>query len=186
MDRQLNVNKTILAMFAKRKYTDIRCSDSDGVIDDSDDVISKTFHILAKKPNGETVCAFAGIIQCVDVDTMRSIVSTMKMFDIEHGIFVYEIKTPPVKKFIVNLQNANIRMEEFKAQALQFDITTHRLAIPHTPLSKEESDAYKAKYGSMDAQLQKNDAMVRYYDIDSGIIVQILRPSGLIVHRIVK
>lgn len=191
---QKNVNKTIVEMFESRKYTNIQYSDENGNIKGVSCRIIGNYHITATKPDGTTIVAFATIIPNFDIDRVREIVRYMKQYTgtvINHCIVIYEKTTPPVKSSIVTLRRAkdsdiHANIEIFTSISMQFNITTHELQPKFTPLTHKESVHFKKEHGVEYPIMLRSDPVAKYYGVESGSVMKIMRKSGIIAYRLVR
>jgi len=74
------------------------------------------------------------------------------------------------------------QVEIFKFNKLQSDVTEHDLVPQHIVLTKEEGEqvleSYRARKRDMPL-IRTNETVARYYNMKSGEIVKIIRPSPL-------
>lgn len=173
MNRTEKIREIIYEMFLQRDYTDIDTSNNE--------------RIIAKKPNGDNICAFTNIIARLNVSEIHIHISILQKENITHGIIIFDgIPTPAVKNVIGNTPNLDLNIELFDACDLQFNITKHILVPTHVRLNKEEIKDFKQKYGTDIPVILRTDPISRFYDFSKGEIIKIIRRNGFISYRIVR
>jgi DNA-directed RNA polymerase subunit H (RpoH/RPB5) len=101
------------------------------------------------------------------------------------GVIIVALSPPSdnVRKTIKNL--AKDRVQLFHIRELQFDITTHRMAVPHRILEKEEErNAVFKKYNITKPELQlpkidSQDTMARWVGAVPGDVLEVIRHSDV-------
>lgn len=117
----------------------------------------------------------------VNINTVKTQISKMTEYCINHSILVYkDVITASALKAIDCLENN--RIELFCVKELQYNITKHRLVPKHELYKKDDM---KKHIDSLPV-LMKTDVVVRYYDFKRGDIIEITRPNGFKVYRVVK
>ena len=144
----------------------------------------------------------------ISLDNETNYNTTIKNKKIFMKIFDYKItsinKNSPIGEFIskfdseykilivqdINQKSENIidsystQSEVFKISQLMINIVDHVLVPKHIVLSKEETDkvleAYRAKKRDM-SLIRTTDAVAKYYNMQPGEIVKIIRPSVMTV-----
>ena len=144
----------------------------------------------------------------IPLDNESNYNTTIKNKKLFIKIFDYKItsinKNSPIGEFIskfdseykilivqdINQKSENIidsystQSEVFKISQLMINIVDHVLIPKHIVLSKEETDkvleAYRAKKRDM-MLIKTTDAVARYYNMQPGEIVKIIRPSVMTV-----
>lgn len=144
----------------------------------------------------------------IPLDNESNYNTTIKNKKLFIKIFDYKItsinKNSPIGEFIskfdseykilivqdINQKSENIidsystQSEVFKTSQLMINIVDHVLIPKHIVLSKEETDkvleAYRAKKRDM-MLIKTTDAVARYYNMQPGEIVKIIRPSVMTV-----
>eukprot|EP01027_Heterolobosea_sp_BB2_P022871 GEZU01033746.1.p1 GENE.GEZU01033746.1~~GEZU01033746.1.p1 ORF type:complete len:217 (-),score=31.81 GEZU01033746.1:218-868(-) len=119
--------------------------------------------------------------QKIGVQPIRRYHTRMK----ENGVFraimvVPSSITPMARQAVAQLKTKNFVIEEFKEGELLVNITQHVLVPKHVPLSNEEKQALLQRYKLKPTQLpriQVVDPVARYYGLQRGQVVKIIRPS---------
>jgi len=138
-------------------------------------------YITARTPKNIEVYVFF-------IDEPKLNMSTVKFYyyiiykeNIRHCIFVYaNTITTSVKKTLCNIYNT--RVELFKSNELQYNITKHSLVPSHTVITKTDEHSECSKYPI----LKRSDAIAKYYGFMSGELIRVDRLDGSICYRIVK
>jgi len=173
MSRLANVHKTLLEMFAQRGYHDVDSTEEN--------------RILAVTTDGTQVCAYSNIIQKLNADTIKSYIASLQSASISHGLLVFDgTVTPIVKNIVENLPDLQMNIELFAADDLQYNITEHKLVPKHILMSKEEILAFKKKFGVKIPKMLRSDPISRFYGLQKGDIVKVIRREGHVSFRLVK
>ena len=75
---------------------------------------------------------------------------------------------------------SDVLIEHFTEAEVVIDITEHELVPEHQVLAPDEKSALLARYKLKDTQLpriQMGDPVARYYGMQRGQVVKIIRPS---------
>lgn len=162
--------KTIEEMLTQRGYKII--------LKDGDKIIGEN---KTKK-----ICAFIKPVLKYNIERIKETINLLNKIKIKHCIIIYiESATPVVKKLINN--SAEIEIELFMKDELEYNITKHILVPTHKGMSKKEIIEFKKKHSNLKLPgLLKNDPISRFYNFKRGDIIKIFRPGGFISYRIVR
>lgn len=101
-----------------------------------------------------------------------------------NGIIIVAL-SPASENLLKTIKSyAKDRLQFFHIRQLQFDITTHRMAMPHRILNEEERTAVFNKYKIMKAENQlpwidSQDAMVKWIGGVPGDVIEVTRHSDV-------
>jgi DNA-directed RNA polymerase subunit H (RpoH/RPB5) len=98
------------------------------------------------------------------------------------GIVIVAMSPPSENVLRVAKSHAKKRVAFFHVWQLQFDITTHRMAMPHRILDEEERNAVFDKYKISDPENQlpwidSQDTMIKWIGAIPGDVVEVTRHS---------
>ena len=98
------------------------------------------------------------------------------------GIVIVAMSPPSENVLRVAKSHAKKRVAFFHVWQLQFDITTHRMAMPHRILTEEERTAVFDKYKISDPENQlpwidSQDTMIKWIGAIPGDVVEVTRHS---------
>lgn len=99
-----------------------------------------------------------------------------------NGVVIVANSPPSENVLRVAKSRAKERVTFFHISQLQFDITTHRMAMPHRILSEEERTAMFNKFKISEPEnqlpwLDSQDAMVKWIGAIPGDVVEVTRHS---------
>jgi len=101
-------------------------------------------------------------------------------YDKEYKFIIVQDINPKIEDTIIDKYLTQV--EIFKFNELQSDITEHDFVPPHIVLTKEEGnnvlESYRARKRDMPL-MKSNEAVAKYYNIKSGDVVKIIRPSQI-------
>ncbi|KAK9793773.1 hypothetical protein WJX73_009907 [Symbiochloris irregularis] len=138
--------------------------------------------ILAPKQDDPTdqIFVFFADSGKVGVNTIKTYSHRMREESVSRAIMVSEASlTPFARQCILELQE-KFHIEPFLEQELQINITKHVLVPKHEVLTREQKASLLTRYKVKDAQLpriQLSDPVARYYGMQRGQVVRIVRPS---------
>jgi len=100
-------------------------------------------------------------------------------------ISIFILYSPPSQSVVQRIRSyvaQNKRVYMFHILQLQFDITTHRMAVPHRILTEEERRSLFAKYKITKPRdqlpwIDSQDAMSKWYGAMPGDVLEITRHS---------
>ena len=98
------------------------------------------------------------------------------------GIVIVAMSPPSENVLRVAKSHAKKRLSFFHISQLQFDITTHRMAMPHRILSEEERTVVFDKFKISDPEnqlpwLDSQDTMAKWIGAIPGDVVEVMRHS---------
>lgn len=101
-----------------------------------------------------------------------------------NGLIVVSLVPPSDNVLRTAKRFASDRLQFFHIRQLQFDITTHRMAMPHRILKEEEKTALYTKYTIAKPEEQlpwidSQDAMVKWIGAVPGDVLEITRHSDV-------
>lgn len=104
--------------------------------------------------------------------------------DYTNGMIVVALQRPSenLTKYVKTL--AKERIQFFHIRQLQFDITTHRYAMPHRILKEDEKKNIYDEYHIVNAQevlpwIDSQDPMVKWIGAIPGDVIEVLRHSDV-------
>jgi len=118
--------------------------------------------------------------QKVGVRPIRSYCEKMKEQQVQKAIIVVQQGMSSFAKQALAEMAPKFRLEQFTETELLVNIIEHSLVPKHTRLSKEEKRALLDKYKMKESQLpriQIQDPVARYYGLERGEVVKIIRKS---------
>jgi len=115
----------------------------------------------------------------IGVKPIRSYYSLMETNLVQRAIIVAQGMTSFAKQALGEM-SPKYKLEQFTETELLVNITSHQLVPTHTKLSKDEKRALLDRYKLKDSQLpriQVSDPVARYYGLERGEVVKIIRTS---------
>ncbi|KAG2766436.1 hypothetical protein JG687_00005361 [Phytophthora cactorum] len=116
----------------------------------------------------------------VGVKPIRNYCNRMKDENVTKAILVVQEGITPFARQALNEMAPRYKIEHFKETELLVDITEHTLVPVHRVLGRDEKAALLKRYRIRDSQLprmQVTDPIARYYGMNRGQVVKIIRPS---------
>lgn len=117
----------------------------------------------------------------IGVDEMRDLLSTMDQVGMLHAITVADAPwSSGAQKEITSRTNCQYHIEFFTTRQLMIDITCHALVPEHIPLTDKEKIAFLKEFSLNESQLPKlmiDDPVARYFGLQKGAVVKIIRAS---------
>mmetsp|Transcript_4701 Transcript_4701/g.5105 ORF Transcript_4701/g.5105 Transcript_4701/m.5105 type:complete len:207 (+) Transcript_4701:44-664(+) len=180
------VHKTVIEMLSDRRYI-IEQRVKDMTLEDFKNQHGEQEHIRTSVVKmyqhqdfiDEQIYVFFLEPSKVGAKEIKECYTKMKASNVTRCIMVYsQAITPHARSCIETLRP--IIMEQFKESELLVNITKHRLVPKHVLLSKEEQESLLTRYKLQETQLpriQSVDPVARYYGLQKGQIIKILRSS---------
>jgi DNA-directed RNA polymerase subunit H (RpoH/RPB5) len=134
--------------------------------------IGKTLVVFSQKDKG---------VLDKDITTFRKFAEAN---DFTNGVVVVSL-VPPSENVLRSIKGqAADGLQFFHIRQLQFDITTHRMAMPHRVLKEDERMAIFKKYNIVKPEEQlpwidSQDAMIKWIGAIPGDIVEVVRHSDV-------
>ena len=102
----------------------------------------------------------------------------------KNGIVIVALSPPSENVERVVKTYAKDRVQFFHIRELQFDITTHRMAMPHRILNEEERTTVFAKFNIVNPEdqlpwIDSQDAMVKSIGAIPGDVIEVTRHSDV-------
>lgn len=182
--RLFRIRKTVVKMLGKRGYN---VTDEDANMDPAEFVGKfgefprrEAMNMLVGKladPDDKLLVYFpeadVGVRECTPF------IERLTSLKCSRGIMVVNGRFSNLAKSLLAEAGA-IAIEHFRDDELLVDITEHELVPQHQVLSPEEKSALLARYKLRDSQLpriQLGDPVARYYGMQRGQVVKIIRAS---------
>ncbi|KAI7862381.1 RNA polymerase Rpb5, C-terminal domain-containing protein [Spinellus fusiger] len=139
-----------------------------------------TFVVQKRDDPTQQLLVFFPKDKSVGVKPLRVYVERMAQQQIPKGVCIYQQSmTSSANKVIQSLPSKHT-LESFQENELLVNITHHVLVPKHEVLTPEEKAALLQRYRLKDTQLpriQHTDPVARYYGLNRGQVVKILRDS---------
>lgn len=115
---------------------------------------------------------------------VRNFVAFAEANQFKNGLVIVALSTPSENVVKVVKSFAKDRVQFFHIRQLQFDITTHRMAVPHRLLKEEEKTALFKQFkisnpAEQIPSIDSQDAMVKWIGGVPGDVVEITRHSDV-------
>ncbi|RKO97352.1 hypothetical protein CXG81DRAFT_11823 [Caulochytrium protostelioides] len=111
---------------------------------------------------------------------VKKIFERMAEQEVMHSIIIYQNSMTPSAQKIIQEMAPRWRVEIFKESELLVNITHHVLVPQHEVLTEEGKQTLLQRYRLKPSQLPRimlNDPIARYYGLQRGEVVKIIRPS---------
>mmetsp|Transcript_4462 Transcript_4462/g.11590 ORF Transcript_4462/g.11590 Transcript_4462/m.11590 type:complete len:155 (-) Transcript_4462:1143-1607(-) len=117
----------------------------------------------------------------VGVKKIKEYAEKMKSSSVSNAILVVPTAlTPFAKSALQDVFAPKFMIEQFQEQELIVNITEHVLVPKHEVLNAQQKETLLKRYRVKETQLpriQLNDPIARYYGLQRGEVVRIVRPS---------
>jgi len=116
----------------------------------------------------------------VGVKPIRNYCIKMQEQSVQRAIMVVRVGMSSFAKQALAEMAPKFKLEQFTETELMVNITEHQLVPKHIKLSVAEKKSLLEKYKMKESQLpriQLNDPVARYYGLERGEVVKIIRPS---------
>ncbi|GAB4814258.1 hypothetical protein N2152v2_001304 [Parachlorella kessleri] len=186
LTRLYRQRKTCLEMLNDRGYLIVR-EELEATKEDfrgkfGDEPRKDELTILASKqddPTDQIFVFFPDEVK-VGVKTIKQLAERMRSEGVQRAIMVVQTNMTPFAKQCLQEMQPKYVIELFQEQELLVNITKHVLVPEHRILTPEEKRTLLQRYKVKDTQLpriQFNDPVARYYGMQRGQVVRIVRPS---------
>ncbi len=140
--------------------------------------------IIAEK-DGTTIGAFFINAPKFNVELIEKVMGALSGINAKVGIIVHKGTVTACAKKITALEDADVRLEMFHVDELQFNVTKHRYVPLHEKVTESETELLKKNFGLKFGHLQVSDPISRFYAFERGDLIRIHRPDG-IAYRVVR
>lgn len=185
----LNIYKTFQMDKAKETCIEIFSQRNYDITEIYDD------HIIGIKKDKEQICVFFVNDPKFNTERTQEYICLMNKMEIKHSIIIYkDTITASAKKIIDNLPSLEdksddnifkLKVELFREDELQFNITKHYLQPTFECLETKEAIKFKKEYGIKFPIMMRTDPIARFYGYKTGNIIKITSKLGFVSFRIV-
>lgn len=187
--RMFRVRKTVVAMLKKRGYNiaadDLNMSPQafhDEFVDGAGRVDREKIVMRVEKMNNpqDQIFVFFPEGKNIGVGEIKKAAGRMKDKGVHRGILVVQEKMSSFAQKGIADMAPKYLIEHFKENELLVDITEHMLVPVHMLLTDEDKAELLRRYKLREQQLpriQVNDPVARFYGMQRGQVVKIVRPS---------
>mmetsp|Transcript_29440 Transcript_29440/g.54030 ORF Transcript_29440/g.54030 Transcript_29440/m.54030 type:complete len:209 (-) Transcript_29440:420-1046(-) len=144
------------------------------------DKVAMTILVPKQDDPTDQIFAFFPEETKVGVKTLKGYQDKMKSEKVNKAILVNEKLSAFAKSYMDTVRQERIFFEPFIESELLVNITEHVLVPEHRILSTEEKRTLLNRYKIKETQLpriQFHDAVAKYYGLQRGEVVRIVRPS---------
>merc|ERR1712187_1068011 len=134
----------------------------------------------ANNPQQQLIVFFPEENKRVGVKPIRILAEKMDEKAIKEAILVVRQPLTPLARTAVTEAAAKMRIDVFHENELIINITRHELVPKQVPLTEEEKQQLLNRYKMKPSQLprvQLSDPMPRYFGLQKGQVMKIIRPS---------
>ncbi len=175
----VNAASTIKRMFLDRGYTDIK----EKSVPKDDENSYKV--IQGKDSSNKRVCYFVDVCDKLNNEKIRVYRALLDALKAKHCIISYDKKTPAVEQTIRALEESDdVKFELFQIKNLQYVIVDHYLQPKYFKLVSK-GDLGRIKPNNLPIML-RSDPIVKYFNFESGNIIEMEKKDGNIVYRLVR
>ncbi|CAL5222035.1 g4328 [Coccomyxa viridis] len=186
LTKHFRIRKTCLEMLNDRQYLigqdELNMSKEAFRDRFGDDPRKDDLTVLAPKQDDPTeqVFVFFPEEEKVGVKTIKTYAERMRNEGVNRAVMVTQINMTPFARQCLQEMAPKYYIEVFNAAELLINITKHVLVPEHRLLTPEEKRTLLDRYKVKDTQLpriQFADPVARYYGMQRGQVVRIVRPS---------
>jgi DNA-directed RNA polymerase I, II, and III subunit RPABC1 len=116
----------------------------------------------------------------VGVKEIKEMAEKMREEAVHRAVLVVASNLTPFARSVVADMGGKVAMEVFTEPELLVNVTKHMLVPSHRVLTADEKATLLARYKVQESQLpriQLSDPVARYYGLERGQVVRIVRPS---------
>eukprot|EP01134_Creolimax_fragrantissima_P006261 CFRG6261T1 len=184
--RLWRIRKTIMAMLHDRKYLvsqkELEMDFAEFTVQFGNDPSRDDLRILVSQRDDQRrrLYVFFPDEVKLGIPHIKSFAEDMEQNNVDRGIIVILSSMTPFAKSKIDSLRPKIVIESFLEAELLVNITEHSLVPRHIVLSVEEKNTLLKRYKLKETQLprmQRNDPVARYFGLDRGDVVKIIRPS---------
>ncbi|KAH0674613.1 hypothetical protein KY284_025700 [Solanum tuberosum] len=186
LTRLYKVRKTMMEMLNDRGYLveefEIKMSKQEFLQKYGVNMKRQDLEILKAKLNNDEkkIYVFFPEGAKVGVKEMRPYAERLRQEEISQAIFVVQQKLTPKSLQFISEVSTMLHLEVFQEAELVVNVKDHAIVPEHQPLTNAEKKSLLERYTVKESQLpriQFNDPIARYYGLNRGQIVKIIRPS---------
>eukprot|EP00622_Pseudochattonella_farcimen_P006230 FR742007.1.p1 GENE.FR742007.1~~FR742007.1.p1 ORF type:complete len:222 (+),score=33.51 FR742007.1:131-796(+) len=180
------IRKTCLKMLSKRGYLvsdeELNGTSQDFVDKFGDESTRDQMMLFVEKTDdtSDQLMVFFPEDEKVGVKPIKSFCDQMQQQNVSRAIMVVKHSITPFAKQAIQEMAENYKIEYFRDSELLVDITEHRLVPEHIVLDdvskKKLLKRYRLRQGQL-PRIQKDDPVARYYGLEKGMVVKIIRNS---------
>eukprot|EP00013_Stygamoeba_regulata_P022198 CAMPEP_0177644190 /NCGR_PEP_ID=MMETSP0447-20121125/8550_1 /TAXON_ID=0 /ORGANISM="Stygamoeba regulata, Strain BSH-02190019" /LENGTH=209 /DNA_ID=CAMNT_0019146523 /DNA_START=50 /DNA_END=679 /DNA_ORIENTATION=- len=150
--------------------------------DNDPKAVREALTLLVQQRNDPTdkIFVFFPEDQKVGVKPIRKFCERMKDESVGRAIIVVQQNPTPYAKQALQEMSGKLVLETFQETELLVNITQHVLVPQHVVLNDDEKKALLQKYKLQEnllPRIQVQDPVARYYGLQRGQVVKIIRPS---------
>lgn len=184
--RLFRVRKTCLEMLLDRGYLvgeeDLHESRDTFISKFSEEPKRDDLTLLSQKQEDPTdqIFVFYPNEDKVGVKTIKTFAERMKAEGVARALMVVQANLTPFAKQCLTEMQPKYNIEVFQELELMINITKHVLVPEHRLLTPQQKKELLDRYTVKEAQLpriQHSDPVARYYGMNRGEVVRIVRPS---------
>ncbi|KNC86755.1 DNA-directed RNA polymerase I, II, and III subunit RPABC1 [Sphaeroforma arctica JP610] len=184
--RLWRIRKTLMAMLHDRKYlvsqTELELSFNQFLSQFTTNPQRDALRILVSQRDDQRrrLYVFFPEDTKLGIPHIKAYSEEMEQNNVDRGIIVIRSSMTPFAKSKIDSLRPKIVLESFLEAELLVNITEHCLVPRHIVLNIEEKTTLLKRYKLKETQLprmQRHDPVARYFGLDRGDVVKIIRPS---------
>jgi len=184
--RLYNIRRTLVAMLVERGYLVTQQQKDETLADfnrkwkDEPTREKLRMHLRKKDDPTDQIFVFFPDEPKVGVKPIKAYCEKMREGSVQRAIIVVQQGITAFAKQALNEMHPLFKLEQFSETELLVNITQHQLLPKHVKLLQKEKTALLQKYKVKESQLpriQVTDPVARFYGLERGEVVKIIRPS---------